>query len=399
MNEKVLFVDDDPALLEELRRLLRPLQGEWEMAFVHSGAEALETLAARPFDVVISDTCMPEMSGVELLAKVRQHYPKVVRVILSDCANEELKLKSVRPAHQYLAKPCDVRAIKAMVGRACALRNLLSNEALQRLVTQLQSLPSLPSLYTVLVGELQSPNTSAKKIGGIISQDLGMTAKILQMVNSAFFGVRRHVSSPAEAVNLLGLETVTTLVLTIQVFSQFRQGQVPGFSPNALWNHSLRVGLFAKRIAQNEGQQVTMANDAFTAGLLHDAGHLVLAANLPKLYAERTKLIQTHRLVPDEAELQVFGATHAEVGAYLLGLWGLPDAIVETVAFHHHPRRCLVQGFGPLTAVHAGNVLVHGTETQSLRVETCAATLDLDYLKELGLLERLSAWREICRLL
>lgn len=390
---KILFVDDESKVLDGLQRTLRPMRHEWEMAFVTGGAEALDTLAARPFDVVVSDMRMPGMNGAQLLTEVMRRYPQVVRIVLSGHSDQELILKSVGPAHQFLSKPCDTEAIKETVGRSCALRDLLAGESLQRLVSQMQTLPSLPTLYTQLVEELQSPNAAIKRVGEIISQDIGMTAKILQVINSAFFGLRRHISSPTEAVSLLGLDTVMTLVLSIQVFSQFKQDCLPLSFATALWSHSMRVGVFAKRVVQAEGCDPEMSKDAFTAGLLHDVGHLMTAANLPKEYTQMSALAQVCHLPQDEVERQVFGATHAELGAYLLGLWGLPNSIVEAVAYHHCPEQCSVQSFSPLTAVHLGDVL--DCETHTARLEWRPAGLNLDYLANLGLQDRLPAWQEL----
>jgi HD-like signal output (HDOD) protein len=373
--------------------MLRLMRHEWNMEFACGGAEALAILGIHHFDVVVSDMRMPGMSGAQLLTEIRHRHPHIVRIILSGYADEELTLKSLGPAHQFLSKPCRAEAIKSTVSRACALRDLLGNEKLQLLVSQMQSLPSLPTLYIKLTEELAAAESSLKKVGDIISQDLGMTAKVLQMVNSAFFGVRRHISSPTEAVGLLGLDTIMTLVLTIQIFSQFEDECLANFSPAALWAHSLQVGLFAKRLSQAAGQGGEVVKDAFTAGLLHDAGQLVLAANLPRQFAESLELAQAEKLSHHEAERQVFGATHSEVGAYLFGLWGLPQSIVEAVAYHHRPADCVAEGFGPLTAVHVGNALER--ETQALPPEWCFAALDMDYLAKLGLADRLPEWRDL----
>src|SRR5687767_155455 len=243
---------------------------EWNMAFVGSGSEALDVMSGKPYEVVVSDMCMPGMNGADLLDKVRQRHPQTVRIILSGYADRDLILRSVKPAHQFLAKPCDAELVKAIVGRACAWRDMLTDASLKLLVTQTQTLPSLPSLYTELIEELQSPGACIKKAGEVISRDIGMTAKILKLVNSAFFGVRRTISNPVEAVSLLGLETLMSLALTIQIFSQLDQTEMYNFSPAALWSHSLRVGAFAKRIAQTEEMEPGVVTDSFTAGLLHD---------------------------------------------------------------------------------------------------------------------------------
>ncbi|MBI1766219.1 MAG: HDOD domain-containing protein [Acidobacteria bacterium] len=391
---RILFVDDEPKILQGLQRMLRPMRHEWEMSFTESGEQALAFLAERPFDVVVSDMRMPGMNGAQLLTQVRLNHPHVVRIILSGYSDYDLIFKSVGPAHQYLSKPCEAETLKLTVNRACALRDLLSNESLQLLVSQMQSLPSLPSLYHELLEELQSPGVTLKKVGEVIARDLGMTAKILQMVNSAFFGLRRQISSPAEAVSLLGLETVMTLVMTIQIFSQFSSTLSRGFSPEALYDHSMRVAMCAKQVALAQGEAIDLANDAFTAGLLHDVGHLVLAANMPESYGRLLALVRANELPFDDCERQVFGATHAEIGAYLLGLWGLPNAIVETVAFHDQPRACQVEGFSALSAVHIANALEHELHAQC---DLCGSTkLDEEYLTRLGINDRVAVWRAGC---
>jgi HD-like signal output (HDOD) protein len=390
---KILFVDDESKILEGLQRMLRPMRHEWEMIFAESGEKALEVLAQQNFDVVVSDMRMPGMSGAHLLAEVRNRHPHVVRIILSGYSDYDLIFKSVGPAHQYLSKPCEADMLKLTVNRACALRDVLRNESLQLLVSKMQSLPSLPALYNELLRELQSPTVTLRKVGEVISRDLGMTAKILQMVNSAFFGLRRHISSSVEAVSLLGLETVMTLVMTIQIFSRFKSAELGGLSLEALYAHSMRVGMIAKQIAQAEDEATLLANDAFTAGLLHDVGHLVLVANMPARYSQFLACVQSQELSFDECERQFFGATHSEVGAYLLGLWGLPNSIVETVAYHHNPRQCLAGGFTALTAVHIANALEH--ESHGTCGLCYSSKLDEDYLTSLGVKERLPLWRDL----
>jgi len=331
--KKILFVDDEPMVLNGLQRMLRPLRTQWEMTFVESGKKALEVLAATPFDVVVSDMRMPGMDGAQLLTEVKRLYPQIVRLILSGHSDKEMILRSVGPTHQYLAKPCDTETLKNTVARACALRDLLSDEPLKRLVSRMESLPSLPHLYAEIMNELQSPDSSIQKVGEIIAQDVGMTAKILQLVNSAFFGLRRHVSNPSQAASLLGLETVKALVLSSQVFSQFEEKTLTGLRLEALWSHSLAVGALARRICIQQSAPLKVTDDAFLAGLLHDAGKLVLAANVPEHYIQALTLASQRGLHPCDVERGVMGASHAEIGAYLLGLWGLPDPIVEALAY------------------------------------------------------------------
>jgi HD-like signal output (HDOD) protein len=391
---KILFVDDEPKVLQGLQRMLRSMRQEWEMSFAENGVQALEILKEKPFDVIVSDMRMPGMDGAELLKKVMQQFPQVVRLILSGQSEPEMIMRAMGCTHQFLSKPCDPELLKATVSRAFALRDLLANEALKQLVLQIQSLPSLPSLYVELTQELQSPDASIKSAAEIISRDVAMTAKILQLVNSAFFGLREHVSSPVRATSLLGLDTVKALALSLQVFSQFDRATLPGFSLSELWSHSLHVGKFAKQICKSATQDHNMCDEALIAGLLHDTGKLVLAANLPREYAKAMTLAREEGIAVEQAEQRVFGASHSNVGAYLLGLWGQPDSVIEAVAFHHQPSQSASPTFSVLTAVHVANSLDHEQSTGPDAAIT--SLLEDGYLAPLGLSDQLSSWREIC---
>jgi HD-like signal output (HDOD) protein len=218
-----------------------------------------------------------------------------------------------------------------------------------------------------------------------------MTAKMLQLVNSAFFGIARKISNPVEAVQLLGVGTVRSLALCIHAFSCFDQAKLKEFSFERIWSHSVLTGIFAKKIAQAEGAESMVADEAFIAGLLHDLGKLMFISNMTDQYREAAALVQNNRLNVLAAEQKLFAATHADVGAYLLGLWGLPVSVVEAVALHHTPGKTLTRTFSPLTAVHVANVLEH--EHSSHTAPDCRPLLDEGYLTAIGSHERLSQWR------
>ena len=388
-------MDDEPNILEGLQRMLRPMRKEWDMAFAESGQEALDLMAQKPFDVVVSDMRMPDMDGAVLLSEVMKRHPQTVRFVLSGHSEDETILRSVGTTHQFLAKPCDAEVLKASIERALALRAVLSNELLRMFVSRIAALPSLPEAYTRLTEELRSPDASIATVGEIVETDVAMAAKVLQLVNSAFFAVRRHVSSVTQAVSLLGLDTVKSLVLMVGVFSQASAAKMPaGFSLDTLWRHSMAVGACCQAISKAEDAGMEVISDACTAGLLHDSGMLVLAVNRTQAYGQILEVVRSKNLSLTKAEKAAFGCTHAEVGAYLLGIWGLPDSIVEAVAFHHYPSQCGARGFGPLTAVHAANVLEH--EAHEADSGGAAPTLDLEYLAQCGLDDRIAAWRETC---
>lgn len=392
--KRILFVDDEPKVLQGLQRMLRSMRHEWNMEFAMSGQEALAILSKAQFDVVVTDMRMPGMDGAQLLKEIMKRYPNVVRIVLSGQTDQEAFLSSASVVHQFLSKPCDTESLKTTIARTCSLQYLLRDETLKKLVMQTGSLPSLSDLYVEFIELLKSPNVSIEKIGRIISKDIGMTAKILQLVNSAFYGLRRRISDPAEAAIILGLNTIKALVLSHQLFTQFDQARLPWFSSNSLWKHSFLAGLLAKQIARTENCPEILAEDALAAGMLHDLGIVVLANNLPDKYKKLIQLVRDKNICLREAEQEIFGGTHAEVGAYMIGLWGLADSIVEALAFHHNPGKYPAKGFTLVTAVHVADVLA--SESCPYEMET-ASQIDYSYIELIGLTERLSVWRESCK--
>jgi len=395
-QKHILFVDDEPKILRGMRRQLNSMADKWYMAFAESGIDALDILGQSdtPYDVIVTDIRMPGIDGIELLKQVQKKFPHMVRIVLTGQVDRDSVIRAVGLAHQFLVKPCTAKTLQVTLSHAFSLRKLLNSNRLKKLVSQLKTLPSLPTLYKNLLSEIQKSDASVKKIGEIIAQDMSMTAKILQLVNSVFFGLRRHISNPTQAVMLLGLDTVKALVLSVHVFSQFNGVQLKKISLEQLQMHRLTVGAFAKRIAEAEGRDKQVADFAFTAGLLHDIGRLVLATNLPEEYVEALSLEETMKIDLLRAEQMVFEATHAEVGAYLLGIWGLPDEVVEALAFHHNPFENISKDFCALTAVHVANCLAH--ESRLLASPGNPPQINEPYLEQLGYRDRISEWRALC---
>jgi len=391
VKKRILFVDDEALVLDGLQRMLRPMRSEWEMRFVDSGAKALELMDQTAFDVVISDMRMPGMDGAELLGVVMRRFPKTVRLVLSGHADPELVLKCVASTHQYLSKPCQADELKAAITRAGELQLSLRDQNLRQLVSRMDRLPSMPSLYVKVVDKLRDPRIALDDIGDLVAKDLAMTAKILKLVNSAFFGLGREISSPAEAVSYLGLDTIKALVLSIDAFSQFANVRIGAFSIDTLWAHSQSTAGLAKEIAHLERAEQRVMDEAFVAGLLHDTGKLILASNFASQYNQVLQTAQADSLALLAAEEAAFGANHAEVGAYLLGLWVLPVPVVEAIALHHQPSSCQHLAFAPLTAVHLADALVNA---RGGGPDATEEQFDLVYLRKLGLAERVAVWRK-----
>jgi HD-like signal output (HDOD) protein/CheY-like chemotaxis protein len=391
----LLFVDDEPKVLQGLQRLLRPMRGEWDMNFVAGGQPALDFMAMRPVDIVISDMMMPGMDGSQLLTEVLKRHPQTVRMILSGHSEREAILRLVGPAHQYLSKPCDADELRSAIARALSLRDLLGNERLKQLATRVKYLPTLPTLYHQLSEELRNDSPSMERIGEIISRDIGMTAKILQLVNSAFFGLAQHIGNPLDTVTYLGLNTIRSLALSMGVFSQYDETLCRLFSLDVLARHSWTTGVMARNVAQMEQQELKVLEQCFLAGLLHDVGQLVLAAGLHEEYAEVIARTGQHNLPVWQVEQESFGASHGDVGAYLLALWGMPNPIIEAVALHHQPARCVAPEFSPAIAVHVADVFAH--EFFVINTEVPLPKLDIAHLTKLGFAGKIEAWRAGCK--
>jgi HD-like signal output (HDOD) protein len=382
---RMLFVDDEPMVLQGLQRSLRHLRRHWDMAFVTSGAEALALMELRPFDVVISDMRMPGMSGAALLNEVMKRHPGTLRLILSGYSDKDLILKCVGSTHQFLCKPCQPGLLEAALLRASALGQTLDNARLKQLVSQMSHVPSLPSAYAEITTILQDERADLGDVARVVERDLGMTAEILKLVNSAFFGLRREIVSVAEAVRFLGLDTIKSLVLSLHAFAQFNGAAHGRFSLDALWAHSLATAIQARRLVEAEAADLKLRDEAFVAGLLHDIGKVVLASNFTEQYdaIELSTPAEAGGLV--EVERAAFGTDHAGVGGYLLGLWGLPVTVVEAIALHHEPRRATTRDFSPLAAVHLADLIEHGRASEA----------DQLYLHELGWAKKWEEWRSL----
>jgi HD-like signal output (HDOD) protein len=335
------------------------------------------------------------MDGAALLHEVVERYPNMLRLVLSGQSDLESVVKSAGVTHQYLSKPCSIEALKDAVNRAVSLHELLADPSLKQVLSQMRSIPSVPPLYVELTNCLQAKDASIEKASAIIQKDMGMSAKVLQVANAALFGSAGRVGSVADAVVYLGLDTIRTLLLTLHAFSEFQPTAASHFSMSLLWRYSMATGALAESIVQSLPAAGGAHGHMRMIGLLHEVGRLVLAANLPENSERAYQMALVRKIAHWEAECEVFGTTHAEVGAYLFGLWGLPETIVEAVAYHHTPARCPHPGSAMLTALHVASVLAAGALGYDAALD-CGQP-NLAYLTGLDLAGRLPEWRELCR--
>lgn len=399
LEKEILYVGSVPSSAELHDRIAR-LSPAWNAEFAQEANEALALLERKNFDAVVTDDQLADMDGFQLLDAIQHRQPGAHRLVVCEMADTKAALKGSSAAHQCVPKPWDTETLRAMLERSFTLSLWLSNPTVRALVQRMKVVPSPPDLYFEIVRALQSPEVDLERISIRASQDPAMTAKLLQMVNSAVLGLRYKVTSVQDAIAYLGLETTRSLVLLAHTFSYCDRTETSGFSIERLWRHSLSTGSLARRIAREERASAELSEECFLAGLLHDIGELLLAVNMPKEYSgalakARKPAANGIRTPLWQAENEIFGATHAEIGAELMALWNLPLTVVEALALHHHPSRLLSHRFCPLAAVHVADALEN--ELSGASDLTDGTVVELEYLHDIGLAERLEPWREACR--
>jgi HD-like signal output (HDOD) protein len=378
MKRCILMVGGPATGLQEVRRELADLVPDWECVHVPHGLAAVDQLTRRNVDAVVADLRIPDLTGLQLLNQVMAQWPQVHRVILADLGDVDALLRCVGGVHQFLALPCEAERLKVVLERAFILDLLLPNQTVRQLLGRLPALPSAPAPYHAVVAELEAGRLEAA--AQLIAQDPPLAAKILQLANSAAYGPPLDEADPATAARELGLQNLRGMILLAHTASTFRETEGGPEFADRFMRHARRTSRLARRLAELEGAPGELVMQAATAGLLHDLGWLMLVVNLPEQCQEVTRRMRGEGWQRWEAEQQVLGATHAEVGGSLLGIWGLPMPLVEAVALHHHPAQFFSHRFSPLAAVHIANAL-----EDAASLDQAMARLEASYLEELGL--------------
>ncbi len=348
---RILFVDDEPNILDGLRQSLRRKRKVWDMVFIESSVNALEYLEREPVDIIVSDMRMPLMDGAELLKRVAKIRPQTARIVLSGQMDEASAMRAACVAHRFLLKPCDSEVLEMSITKTLELRALLQSDEIKACVSGTAKLPSLPEACLALNQALTNDQAPLEAVVKIVETDVGMASKILQLVNSSFFGLMRPIASISQAVSYLGLNTIRHLVFVQAMFEEFRGTDIAYFE-----REQSRL-LLCARIARQLIADKKQADAASTAALLHDVGILVMANRMPNEHQKNCDLATSQRVPLHVAERQRLGTTHAEIGAYLLGLWGLPYDVIDPVARHHAPWQD-VQELDICAAVRLADVLV-----------------------------------------
>jgi putative nucleotidyltransferase with HDIG domain len=379
--KNVVFVDDERKSLDSWRARLYKHRNDWSMTFVESGKEAIAIFEQRRVDLIVSDVRMPGMDGGQLLRHVKQRWPSTTRILISSYPESVHAVKLTSLAHQYVARPCDDGHLENIVERCLNVQELLSQESLRQVVGRIGRLPAVPKTYARLQAALAQPTVTAAQISDIVSASPAIVSKVLQITNSAFFRLPKRMVRIKDAVTYLGFETIRNLVLSAEIFSDWKTPKdLRKVDPDHIQKHAQHAAAACKALAAGP----VSPDDAWLAGLLHDIGYWILIEECPRELAQAIELSRTQGLSLFECERRTVGASHAEVGAYLLGLWGVPLPIVEAVAHHHTPRAIVTDGYDLLGALAVSHALLEPATAHAVPASTGLGV-------EAGYLETVSA--------
>jgi HD-like signal output (HDOD) protein/ActR/RegA family two-component response regulator len=390
--KRIVFVDDETELLEGLRARLYKHRSRWSMSSVTTAAAALAELEKGHVDLIVSDIRMPEMDGGELLGIVRKRWPDTVRIVLSGHVDHAETFRLTSLAHQYLAKPCDAKQLENIIERCFNLQGLLAQDALRNTVGRIGKLPAMPKTSASLQQALARPDVTTEEIGKIVEGDPAIAVKVLQIANSAFFRSRKPLAKVRDAVTYLGFSTIRNLVLSAEIFSQWgRPGRLPQLDIEALQEHCMLMAAACASLAVDG----VSSSEAWLAGLLHDIGYLILVQECPDAMAAGIDKARTEGLSLNEGVRLTLGASHAEIGGYLLGLWGLPHSVVEAVALHCAPQSAGSHGFDLLSALVVSHSVIGAYSPHPFALGLAADPgVGAEYLTQS---EAPFDWEEACR--
>lgn len=384
MTTKILLVDDSPDVLTLTELMLKRVRPEWQIKALDNPKTASEILSSdrEEFDAIISDYEMPELKGSELLKHAAKTQPLLVRYLVSSEYDKGSELEGLGIAHRFFLKPFDCLSLAESLERSIAVKARLRSTKLKRLLTKLSKLPSPPSTYIAIQKMLDSKGFHSKNLVELLHKQVTLSAMVLKAANSSFYGAKQPVETLERAVSLLGAKTVQAITLGAELFTQVDKSKAKMFGIDRLFEHSIRVASEASALATRDPSTKELKDLAYTAGLLHDIGKLICMQAAPSDYQTVVERVGKTSKSLYQSEVSAFGVSHQEVGAYLLTLWGLPETIIEAVAFHHQPLLSPSREISVLTFVAAANMLDHGLQDAIPVDETNQVT---QYLSEVGM--------------
>lgn len=393
MSKNILFVDDDENVISGLRRQLRPYRDQWQVFFAYSGPEALKLMRQQSIDLIVTDMMMPDMRGDELLQQVSKDYPSIVRMILSGYADEEALKSGLEVAHQYLSKPCSSEMIREAISQVFKIQPCVNNPKIAESLGDVAHLPSLPKIYHELDAAIANESTTIPQLAEIFSRDMVLSSKLLQLVNSPFFGLYRTVSSITEAINMIGIKKLVNLLITVHIKNAF-----PVSDPNLLltmellWLDSMKVSELARLISISENQLGDRPDQAYLGGLLHNMGLLIFLSRSGSKFSSLMHQVTVTDTPIDQLETEIFGCSRSEAAAYILSLWKIPSRIIESILLQYNPIETGYDGINALTAVHVAAALLKPSVMDG-HERLFEINLDNNYLQRINKLNRVPHWQ------
>jgi HD-like signal output (HDOD) protein len=352
--KRILFVDDEPASLQGLRLRPHRMSGKWELGWADNGPLALEQMQRQPYDVVVTDLRMPGMDGAKLLEIVSARWPKTIRIVLAGYAGPQQAMRAASLAHQYLNKPCEPQQLEDAIDRCLRLHDVLHGQRLQAIVGRIRKLPGIPRIYSALRGIVSDEKVTVSEVARLVGTDPAIAARVLHIVNSAFFRLARRITKIEQAVSYLGFTVIRNLAMSVEISAQWPSNTSGHLNQAKLQAHVRAVAAAANALTV----KTAIADDTMLAGLVHDIGYWVLAQECPAELSASVELAAATAIPVHQAESLVIGASHAEIGAHLLGTWGLPYPVIEAVAHHHEPQRVSQSYFDVLAALTIAQSLI-----------------------------------------
>ncbi|MFH1686422.1 MAG: response regulator [bacterium] len=394
-NGCVLFINDQAEGDHRLEAVVGLLPENWQSRSAAGGSEALKALGEGSFDVVVCAGRLPDVSGPELLKTIGHQHPGTLKILVMDGdVDKSIIHQTWSYVHQYVGSDCTPANLAHLIGDSFKLHCALTDDHLRRRIAAIGALPSPPEMHTKMVRALLDENVSLAKIAELVGQDVGVAAKVLSTANSAYFGLRSRVDNLTQAINTLGMDTVESIVFAAGAFSQFNASPLAGYSLESIHDRGIAVGARARLVAHVFGMDSILTNNAMLAGTLHDIGKLVMLCCFKDEFRRSVEQAEQRSIPLHQAELEVMGVTDAMIGAYLLSVWGLQDAIVEAVAWHSTPSEVSSPVITPLTAVH----LAYATDRDERKRihDVKLSTIDAAYLDSLGITGQLPTIRNFC---
>lgn len=339
----IVFVDTEPSLLSGLRRLLRNQRNSWDMHFIPEPRQATELLQNSHVDVLVCDIQLPGPAGKDLLTWACDEHPQTSRIMLTGSANRRAIISAVGPTQQFLSKPMDGTSLVGALSRVVETRRVIESPELKAILGSVQDLPKPPRIYQEMMELAARDDVPMGEVVRVIESDLATSAQALKLVNSAFFVLPGRVDNIERAVTLLGLDTIQALVIAGAVFKS--QGEMPkGLSLDEITSRSMQTAALSKLYAQAEGWSSERIRDVFFASLLQEISLPLLASRYPEGWKQVRLRVPIDPIEQATHEVEAFGVPITHASAYILGMWGFNQTVIEILVQLHLSNKAETSG-------------------------------------------------------